>query len=66
MHCVESSVVGFYTFIWGDKWDLEHATREELHVWLTQHVPHILNVGRKVKSMVCCRLDRNNFEIISP
>lgn len=45
MHCIGSSVicvVGFYTFIWRDKRDLEQVMREELHVWLTQHVQHIL------------------------
>lgn len=69
MHCVGSSVicvVGFYTFIWKDKWDLEQVTREELHVWLIQHVPHILDVGIKVKNMVCYRLDKNTFKIMSP
>lgn len=45
MHCFGSSViclVGFCTFIWRDKWDLKQVMREELHVWLTQHVLHIL------------------------
>lgn len=64
MHCTGSSVicvVAFYTFVWRNKWDLEQVTREDLHVWLAQHVPHILDVGRKVKNMVCCRLDKNAF-----
>lgn len=54
-------VAGFYTFICRDKWDLEQVTREELLVWLTQRVPHILDVERKVKNTVCCRLGKNTF-----